>query len=148
VFEVDWNHRIPPSTAPRTGYEDALGGRVLQVAQWYPQIAVYDDVVGVDVTAYQTQGEFYLDYGDWDVQLTLPAGWLVMATGELTNPEQVLAPVVRQRLAAAMQTDSTTSAAAPSRGRTGRSPGASVPATCATSRSRAPTATCGTPPAR
>jgi hypothetical protein len=108
VFEVDWNHRIPPSTAPRTGYEDALGGRVLQVAQWYPQIAVYDDVVGVDVTPYQTQGEFYLDYGDWDVQLTLPAGWLVMATGELTNPEQVLAPVVRQRLAAAMQSDSTT----------------------------------------
>jgi len=106
VFEVAWNYRIPGPTAPRTGYEDALGGRVLQVAQWYPQIAVYDDVVGMDVTPYQGQGEFYLDYGDFDVELTLPSGWLVMATGELQNPEQTLSPAVRQRLAAAMQTDS------------------------------------------
>jgi hypothetical protein len=107
VFEVDWNFRVPPSNAPRTGYEDALGGRVLQVAQWYPQIAVYDDVVGPDATPYLGQGEFYLDYGDFDVQLTLPANWLVMATGTLQNPEQVLTPQTRARLAEAMQTDST-----------------------------------------
>jgi hypothetical protein len=106
VFEVAWNYRVPGSTAPRTGFEDALGGRVLQIAQWYPQIAVYDDVVGMDVTPYQGQGEFYLDYGEWDVELTLPTGWLVMATGELQNPEQALSPTVRQRLAVAMQTDS------------------------------------------
>ena len=108
VFEVAWNFRMPGALAPRTGFEDAVGGRVLQVAQWYPQIAVYDDVVGMDVTPYREQGEFYLDYGDWDVELTLPSGWLVMATGELTNPEQVLTPTVRQRLAAAMQSDSIT----------------------------------------
>ncbi len=108
VFEMDWNFKVPPGTAPRTGFEDALGGRVLQIAQWYPQIAVYDDVVGWDVTPYQEQGEFYLDYGDWDVQLTLPAQYLVTATGTLQNPEQVLTPAVRARLAQAMQTDSVT----------------------------------------
>jgi len=106
TFEFEWNFRVPPATAPRTGYEDALGGRVLQVAQWYPQIAVYDDVMGLDVTPYVGQGEFYLDYGDFDYSITAPTGWLVAGTGTLQNPDQVLTPEVRQRLAQAMQTDS------------------------------------------
>ncbi|HEU4885751.1 MAG TPA: M1 family metallopeptidase [Longimicrobium sp.] len=107
VFEVDWNYRVPPHNAPRTGWEDALGGRVLQVAQWYPQIAVYDDVVGLDVTPYREGGEFYLEYGDFDVALTLPAGWTVGATGDLVNAEQILRPEVRQRLAQAAASDET-----------------------------------------
>lgn len=107
VFEVEWNFRVPPSNAPRTGFEDALGGRVLQVAQWYPQIAVYDDVVGLDVTPYREGGEFYLEYGDFDVALTLPAGWTVGATGDLVNAEQILRPEVRQRLAQAAASDET-----------------------------------------
>ncbi|HEX5871545.1 MAG TPA: M1 family metallopeptidase, partial [Longimicrobium sp.] len=107
VFEIDWNYRVPPQSAPRTGFEDALGGRVLQVAQWYPQIAVYDDVVGLDVTPYREQGEFYLEYGDFDVSLTLPAGWTVGATGNLVNADEILRPEVRQRLASAASSDET-----------------------------------------
>jgi hypothetical protein len=107
VFEVDWNFRVPPSMAPRTAYEDALGGRVFQVAQWYPQIAVYDDVVGLDATPYRGQGEFYLEYGDFDVALTLPAGWTVGATGDLLNGDEILRPEVRQRLASAAGSDET-----------------------------------------
>lgn len=106
VFEIDWTHRVPPKDAPRTGWEDALGGRVYQVAQWYPQIATYDDIVGLDVTPYTGNGEFYLEYGDFDVTLTLPAGWLVGATGQLENPEQTLTPQARERLARALTTDS------------------------------------------
>jgi hypothetical protein len=106
VFEISWSFRVPPSVAPRTGWEDALGGRVLQVAQWYPQIATYDDVAGYDVTPYSGQGEFYLEYGDFNVALTLPAGWTVGATGELQNPE-ILTPEVRRRLQAALTADST-----------------------------------------
>ncbi|HEX6037946.1 MAG TPA: M1 family aminopeptidase [Longimicrobium sp.] len=104
VFEIAWNFRVPPETAPRTGFEDALGARVFQVAQWYPQIAVFDDVAGYDVTPYSGQGEFYLEYGDFDVALTLPAGWTVGATGELTNPD-ILRPEIRQRLQQAMASD-------------------------------------------
>ncbi|MEW5927797.1 MAG: M1 family metallopeptidase [Gemmatimonadota bacterium] len=100
VLEVEWRHTVPPEGAFRTAWEDALGGRVLQVAQWYPQVAVYDDVYGWDATPYLGDGEFYLEYGDWDVSLTLPAGWLVGATGTLRNPEQVLTPQAQQRLAA------------------------------------------------
>jgi hypothetical protein len=69
-------------------------------------VAVYDDVVGYDVTPYTGQGEFYTNYGDFDFAVTVPAGWLVAGTGTLTNAEQVLAPVVRQRLERALQTDS------------------------------------------
>lgn len=107
VFEIDWNYRVPPSNAPRTGWEDALGGRAFVVAQWYPQIATYDDVQGWDLTPYRGQGEFYLEYGDFDVSLTLPAGWTVGATGTLQNPEQVLRPEILQRLAQAAGSDTT-----------------------------------------
>jgi hypothetical protein len=106
VFEVEWNFRVPPNGAPRTAFEDALGGRVLAVAQWYPQIATYDDVQGFDTTPYTGQGEFYLEYGDFDYTLTLPSGWLVGGTGTLQNADQVLTPTVRQRLDQAMRTDS------------------------------------------
>jgi hypothetical protein len=106
VFEFEWSFRVPPAGAPRTGYEDALGGRVFQVAQWYPQIATYDDVAGLDITPYTGQGEFYLEYGDFDYSVTLPAGWIIGGTGTLRNPEQVLTPQVRERLARALQTDS------------------------------------------
>jgi hypothetical protein len=78
---------------------------VLQVAQWYPQIAVYDDVMGIDATPYTGNAEFYLDYGDFDYSVDAPAGWLIAGTGTLQNPEQVLTPEVRQRLAQALQSD-------------------------------------------
>lgn len=100
VLEVDWRHTVPPAGAFRTAVEDALGGRVLQVAQWYPQVATFDDVYGWDATPYLGDGEFYLEYGDFDVSITVPAGWVVGATGTLRNPEQVLTPEAQGRLAA------------------------------------------------
>ncbi|HET6230765.1 MAG TPA: M1 family metallopeptidase [Longimicrobiaceae bacterium] len=106
VLDVAWHHTVPPKGAFRTGWEDALGGRVLQVAQWYPQIATYDDVRGWDETPYLGDGEFFLEYGDFDVSLTLPAGWLVGGTGTLRNPEQVLTAAERTRLASAARSDS------------------------------------------
>jgi hypothetical protein len=106
VFDIAWTFRVPPEGAPRTGWEDALGGRVFQVAQWYPQIAVFDDVTGYDVTGYTGQGEFYLEYGDFNVDLTLPAGWTIGATGELQNPD-ILRPEIRQRLQEALTSTGT-----------------------------------------
>ena len=84
----------PPSVA---------GARALVVGQWYPQIAVYDDLKGWDATPYLGDGEFYLEYGDFDVELTLPAGWIVGATGTLANPAEVLSAQTRARLAQATQ---------------------------------------------
>lgn len=106
-LEIAWRYTVPAAGAFRTAWEDALGGRVFQVAQWYPQIAVYDDLRGWDATPYLGDGEFYLEYGDYEVALTLPAGWLVGATGELRNPEEVLTDPARRRLRQALTADST-----------------------------------------
>jgi hypothetical protein len=98
-LEVDWHFRVPPAGTYRTAWEDALGGRAFVVGQWYPQVAVYDDLRGWVADPYLGDGEFYLEYGDFDVSLTVPAGWLVGATGELRNPEEVLTAAARDRLA-------------------------------------------------
>ena len=87
AFDVRWHFTIPGSWAPRMGMEDATTG---QIAQWYPQIAVYDDVDGWDRQMYTGTGEFYLDYGRFRYSVTLPAGYIVGGTGTLQNPQQVL----------------------------------------------------------
>ena len=76
------------------------------MAQWYPQVAVYDDVRGWHARPYWTNGEFYLEYGSFDVSITVPEGWLVAATGSLDNPDDVLTERVQQRLRRALAQDS------------------------------------------
>ena len=101
-LEIAWHFTVPPAGAPRMGHE---GRELYLVAQWYPQIAVYDDVRGWDTHPYLGTGEFYLEYGDFDVSLTLPEGYLVGATGTLLNPDEVLTGTERARLALAMTVD-------------------------------------------
>lgn len=99
TFEVGWTFPIPAGeNVPRMGMVDETTG---QIAQWYPQIATYDDLTGWDTRQYMANGEFYLEYGDWDLAVTVPAGYLVAATGELVNPEEVLPATIRDRLARA-----------------------------------------------
>jgi hypothetical protein len=61
-------------------------------------MAVYDDVNGWQIDQYLGNAEFYMGYGNYDVALTLPAGWLVNATGRLQNPGEVLSAQTRARL--------------------------------------------------
>jgi hypothetical protein len=84
-----------------------FGNYLYQIAQWYPQIAMYDDVRGWDTDQYLGNGEFYNQFGSFDVRITAPGGWLVGATGQLLNPEQVYSRRTRDRLALAMQVDTT-----------------------------------------
>lgn len=93
-----WSFEVPKQGgAPRMGQD----GEVWYIAYWYPQIAVYDDVYGWDLDPYAGEGEFYMGYGDYDVSLTVPEGWLIGATGVLQNPGEVLTESVRERLAEA-----------------------------------------------
>ena len=62
---------------------------------------MYDDVRGWNTEPYLGQGEFYLEYGDYNVAVTVPAGYIVAATGALENPAEVLTPTEISRLAAA-----------------------------------------------
>lgn len=92
-----WAFEVPPDGAPRSGST----GDVFMIAYWYPQVAVYDDVNGWHTDPYMGNAEFYMGYADYDVALTLPAGWLVTATGDLVNAGEVLSPTTQQRLAQA-----------------------------------------------
>src|SRR6476661_5580290 len=101
-FDIAWAFQVPPDGAPREG----TTGDVFMVAYWYPQIAVYDDVTGWQIDPYLGNAEFYMDYADYDVNISLPQGWLVGATGELTNPNDVLSVQTRNRLAESKQNPS------------------------------------------
>ena len=90
----DWRLRVPPDGAPRGGQD----GEVYFISYWYPQMAVYDDVNGWQTDQYLGNAEFYMGYGDYEVDLTLPEGWLVSGTGDLVNAGDVLSAQTRARL--------------------------------------------------
>jgi hypothetical protein len=103
TFDVAWHFLIPEHGADRMGRDGAL----YELAQWYPRVAVYDDVRGWNTEPYLGQGEFYLEYGDFNYAVTVPAGYIVAGTGELTNPREVLTTQQIARLAKAARSDST-----------------------------------------
>jgi hypothetical protein len=94
-FDVAWHFPVPPYGSGRMG---RIGTRLYEIAQWYPRVVVYDDVHGWNPLPYIGAGEFYTEYGDYDVTLTLPAGYVVAATGTVQNPQEVWSPAIRQRL--------------------------------------------------
>jgi hypothetical protein len=71
-------------------------------------MCVYDDVNGWNTLQYLGQGEFYLEYGDIDYEVTVPAGYILAGSGVLQNPLEVLTATQRSRLAAAVRSDSIT----------------------------------------
>ena len=100
---LGWSFKVPASGAGRMGHD----GPLYEIAQWYPRMAVYDDIRGWNHEPYIGAGEFYLEYGKFDVALTVPAAYIVAATGELRNPEQALTATQRRRLALARRSDTT-----------------------------------------
>jgi Peptidase family M1 domain len=103
VVDVDaaWHFEVPTQGAGRMGHD----GPLYEIAQWYPRMVVYDDVKGWNHEPYIGAGEFYLEYGRFDVSLTVPSSYIVAATGELANPEVVLTAAQRERLARARRSD-------------------------------------------
>ncbi|HXY69344.1 MAG TPA: M1 family metallopeptidase [Gemmatimonadales bacterium] len=112
TLEADWHFTVPAIPADTRGVRmGAWGDSLFQVAQWYPRVAVFDDLRegGWDTEPYLGTSEFYNNFGRFDVRLDVPAGWLVGATGVLQNPEEVLTPAARERLAHVLESDSTRS---------------------------------------
>jgi hypothetical protein len=101
AVDIEWRFKVPPYGAARMGHDGAL----YEVAQWYPRVAVYDDVMGWNHEPYIGAGEFYLEYGRFEVELTLPAEFIVAATGALQNPAEVLTATQRERLGRARGSD-------------------------------------------
>src|SRR2546427_9875642 len=106
-LEIGYSFQVPQHGADPMGREQFPAGWLYEIAQWYPRLAVYDDVRGWNTEQYLGQGEFYLEYGDIDFAITVPRGFIVAATGGLTNPLEVLTAQQRARLARALHSDST-----------------------------------------
>ena len=97
TISIKYSFRVPEHGSDRMGRDSTL----FEIAQWYPRMAVYDDVRGWNTDPYLGQGEFYLEYGDVDYSVTAPAGYIVAGSGVLQNPEEVLTAEQRRRLATA-----------------------------------------------
>ncbi|HEY4322192.1 MAG TPA: M1 family metallopeptidase [Gemmatimonadales bacterium] len=100
-IDMAWHFKVPPQGGGRMGHD----GPLYEIAQWYPRACVYDDVHGWNHEPYIGAGEFYLEYGSFDVALTVPAVDIVAATGQLLNPVEVLTANERARLAVARHSD-------------------------------------------
>lgn len=104
-FEIGWSFNIPPFGADRMGLEDVEQGTIFQLAQWFPAVAAYDDVHGWNALGYLGQGEFYTDFGDYDVRITAPRSHVVVSTGMLHNQAEVLTETAQRRYATALASD-------------------------------------------
>ena len=91
---LQYSFSSPDHGSDRMGRDSTL----YEIAQWYPRMAVYDDVRGWNTDPYLGQGEFYLDYGDFNSSVTGPAGYVVAGSGTLQNRNEVLTPAETQRL--------------------------------------------------
>ncbi|MDQ1231854.1 M1 family metallopeptidase [Sphingomonas sp. SORGH_AS_0879] len=106
VVTIRYHYSIPEAWGGRTSWGASPGGDIYDIAQWYPRMAVYDDIRGWDTAPYLAQ-EFYLEYGDFDYWVTLPAAMLMAGSGELMNPREVLTPTQVARLDKARGSDAT-----------------------------------------
>ncbi len=103
ALDLDWSFRIPAD-----GVDGRMGwnaGNLFYLAYWYPQLAVYDDVVGWQTDPFLGTGEFYDGFADYDVTLDVPEGWLVSGTGRLLNAADILPDAILERLRQAEASD-------------------------------------------
>jgi hypothetical protein len=96
TFKLDWNYKISDrmTRGGRGGYEyfPEDGNHVFTMAQWYPRLCVYSDFQGWQNHQFTGRGEFALTFGNFKVQMTVPADHVVMATGEGQNYASILTP--------------------------------------------------------
>ncbi len=106
-FRINYAFPIPEYGTDRMGRLDTKNGWVYEIAQWFPRMCVYDNVNGWNTLPYLGQGEFYLEYGDVTYSITAPAGHVVVGSGELLNPKEVLTAEQQKRWNEASNSDKT-----------------------------------------
>lgn len=104
-IKIFYSFKIPQYGSDRMGKQDTQDGTIYEVAQWYPRMAVYDDVEGWNTLPYLGAGEFYLEYGDFEYNVTVPYNHLVVGSGELINPNEVLTAEQIKRINSAKNSD-------------------------------------------
>jgi hypothetical protein len=109
AFSIDWSFNIIEEAiiSGRGGYDHfpETDTYIYFLAQWFPRLAAYTDYVGWQHQQFLGAGEFTLEFGDYEVEITVPADHIVSATGELQNEADVLTAEQRQRLNQARSAD-------------------------------------------
>jgi len=100
---LEWAFKVPQVGAGgRMGWNS---DDMFHIAYWYPQVAAYDDVVGWQTDQFLDNAEFYSSFGNYNVEIEAPVNWVLMGTGRLENPEEVLSEDVLPRYRQALESD-------------------------------------------
>lgn len=89
TIKMTFSFVVPVNGSDRMGHLTTKNGEIYSIAQWFPRMSVYDDILGWNTLPYWGAGEFYCEYGDVDFSVTAPASHIVMGSGELLNPQEV-----------------------------------------------------------
>jgi hypothetical protein len=104
---MNFSFKVPQEGMDRMGRLKVEDGWIYAFAQWYPKVAVFDDIEGWNVEPYLGAGEFYLEYGNFDYKVTVPYDHIVVGSGKLMNPKEVLSKELQSRYDQAMQSNET-----------------------------------------
>lgn len=105
--KIEYSFISPNEGSDRMGVLETKNGKIFTIAQWYPRMCVYDDIRGWNTNPYLGASEFYLEYGDFDVNITVPSNQIVVCSGELVNSAAVLTAEQQKRFVKASQSDKT-----------------------------------------
>lgn len=106
-LSVSFGFDIPERGTDRMGRMLTKNGWIYEIAQWFPRLCVYDDILGWNTLPYLGAGEFYLEYGDFDFTITAPSNMIVVGSGELQNPQECLTEDQLKRYNEAQNSDKT-----------------------------------------
>ncbi|MFT5886465.1 MAG: hypothetical protein ACI9IP_002932 [Arcticibacterium sp.] len=101
-LHLDWHYDL----TDRSGREGTIDSTTFFLAYFYPRIAVYDDYSGWDKMDYAGFRNYYHDFNDYSLEVTVPKNYIVWATGDLIDPEEVLQPKYANRFKESMLSDS------------------------------------------
>ena len=102
-LDISWHY----SLSKRPGRDGVIDSTSFYIAYFYPRVSVYDDYKGWDTQPHTGALEFYNDFNDYTLSVTVPKDFIVWATGTLQNPTDVLQPEIADRLQRSLTSDST-----------------------------------------
>ena len=106
-IKIEYTFLSPQYGSDRMGIQETKNGKIFTIAQWYPRMCVYDDVLGWNTMPYLGASEFYLEYGNITANITVPANHYVVASGELLNEKEVYSKEENNRWSQARNSDKT-----------------------------------------
>ncbi|MDC6461324.1 M1 family metallopeptidase [Gammaproteobacteria bacterium] len=107
-LDIEWAYALVEENAvrARNGYETFEDGNdIFLMAQWYPRVTVFSDYEGWHNKEFIGNGEFTLEFGDFEVDISVPSDHVVSATGVLLNESDVLSPIQKKRMRQARKSE-------------------------------------------